>query len=144
MFGQGKPGAGAYAKVGVETNVLAASPHQLIVLLFDGAIAAVKKARLSLIAGDVQAKGAAVTHAVNIINDGLRASLDKESGGEIALNLDALYGYIVHQIMLGHNRNDVSLLDESSRLLMELGESWKSIAKAPQQIAAPTAIAERA
>jgi flagellar protein FliS len=144
MFGQGKPGAGAYAKVGVETSVLAASPHQLIVLLFDGAIAAIKKARLSLIAGDVQAKGAAVTHAVNIINDGLRASLDKESGGEIALNLDALYSYIVQQIMLGHNRNDVGLLDESARLLMDLSESWKMIAKPPQQVAAPRAIAERA
>lgn len=127
MFGSTHSGATAYAKVGVETGVLSASPHRLITMLFDGALAAVSSARQSMSAGRIQDKGRAVSQAITIINDGLRASLDKKAGGEIAQNLDALYEYLSKRLFEANLQNRPEILDEVTRLLNELKGAWDAI-----------------
>lgn len=127
MFGAKKSGVAAYSQVGLETGVVAASPHKLIVMLFDGALQALRNAREHMQAGDIAAKGKSVSHASSIITSGLRASLDLENGGEIAANLDALYDYMVRRLTHAHLHNDVAALDEVARLLGELREAWNAI-----------------
>lgn len=131
MFNQSKSGAHAYAKVGVETGVLSASPHELIVMLFDGAITSIGQAKLHMKNGNIEEKSKSITKAVNIINEGLRASLNKKVGGELAINLDDLYFHIGKQIMLANIRNEPALLDESLQLLNELRSAWKEIGTKP-------------
>ena len=127
MFGSTRSGANAYAKVGLETGVIAASPHQLIVMLFEGAIAAVKAASVHMQAGSFEQKGKAITKAVLIVEDGMRASLDKKGGGEIAANLDSLYAYIIQCLLRANLRNDQALLDEALALLLDLKGAWDAI-----------------
>ncbi len=127
MFGAKKGGVAAYSQVGLETGVLAADPHKLIVMLFDGALQALRNAREHMLAGDIGAKGKAISHASSIITSGLRASLDLEKGGEIAGNLDALYDYMTRRLTHSHLHNDVPALDEIARLLGELREAWNAI-----------------
>jgi flagellar protein FliS len=127
MFGLSKPGANAYAKVSLETGVISASPHELIVMLFDGAITSLYMAGKAMEANNIEDKSKAISKAVNIVNEGLRSCLNKKQGGEIAANLDDLYQYISARIMQGNIRNDKSLLDEASRLLTELRDAWKMI-----------------
>src|SRR4051812_8430739 len=98
MFGSIQHGANAYAKVGVETGVAAASPHHLISMLFDGALIAVAHASQHMKAGNIADKGTAISKAIMIINDGLRTSLNKTAGGEIAHRLDALYEYLSRRL----------------------------------------------
>ena len=143
MFGSSRSGANAYAKVGLETGVTAASPHQLIVMLFEGAIAAVNSAGAHMKAGSFEQKGKAITKAVLIIDEGMRASLDKKGGGEIAANLDSLYGYIIQCLMRANLRNDQALLDEALLLLTDLKGAWDAIGAStkPVQAAAPRATA---
>ena len=139
MFGSAKNGANAYAKVGVETGVAAASPHKLIVMLFEGAMVAVASGIQHMQAGNMAAKGAAISKAISIIDSGLRASLDKKVGGEIALNLDALYEYMSNRLLTANLKNQVSILEEVYQLLKGLKDAWESIA--PVQAAAqPAAI----
>jgi flagellar protein FliS len=138
MFGAKQGGVAAYAKVGLETGVLAASPHKLIVMLFDGALQALRNAREQMKAGDIPAKGKSISHANSIIISGLRASLDLQKGGEIAGSLDALYDYMSRRLMLAHLHNSVDELDEVERLLVDLRESWNAIGE--QQAAAPAAV----
>ena len=78
MFGTMPRGVQAYAKVGLETSAVAASPHELIIMLFDGAMVAIGNARTHIKAGKIAEKGHSISHAIAIINDGLRACLDKE------------------------------------------------------------------
>ena len=78
MFGTKFDPINAYSKVGIGTAVSTASPHQLIVLLFEGARQALIVARAGIEAGDVPKKGAAITKAIDIILNGLRASLNLE------------------------------------------------------------------
>lgn len=127
MFASSRTGVNAYAKVGVETGVAAASPHQLIVMLFDGAVVAIRSASIHMKNGDVAAKGVAISKAISIIENGLRASLDKKAGGGIALNLDSLYEYMGSRLLEANLKNDSGLLEEVQNLLSELRAAWNTI-----------------
>ncbi|GHU07178.1 flagellar protein FliS [Betaproteobacteria bacterium] len=130
MFGSKFDPINAYGNVGVETAVSTASPHQLIVLLFEGARQAVVVARAGMEAGDIQKKGNAVTKAIDIILNGLRESLDLEQGGDLAQNLSALYDYMARRLMHANLNNDTAALDEVLNLLTEIHGAWVDIGKA--------------
>ncbi|HJV75568.1 MAG TPA: flagellar export chaperone FliS, partial [Noviherbaspirillum sp.] len=132
MFGSMRSGANAYAKVGVETGVVAASPHKLIVMLFDGALAALATALQHMNTGNISGKGQALSKAIAIIDSGLRASLDHKTGGEIAANLDALYEYMSTRLMMANLNNQPELIEEVQRLLHDLRSAWEAIAPAGQ------------
>ncbi len=127
MFGTSKRGVGAYATVGLETGVAAASPHKLVVMLYDGAMVSILSGISNMKAGNIPAKGAAISKAINIIDNGLRAALDKKVGGEIAQNLDALYEYISARLLKANLSNDPAILEEAHALLSELREAWNAI-----------------
>ncbi|MFZ6672515.1 flagellar export chaperone FliS [Undibacterium sp. Xuan67W] len=138
MFGSSQMnGANAYAKVGIETGVIAASPHKLIVMLFDGAIVSIGNAIQHLNAGEIAAKGKSISKAISIIDNGLRASLDKKSGGDIAVSLDALYEYMNTRLILANLNNQAELLLEVQNLLKDLRSSWEAIAPTTAPVIEP-------
>ncbi|MCE5180393.1 MAG: flagellar export chaperone FliS [Betaproteobacteria bacterium] len=135
----------AYTKVGVDANVLTASPHKLILMLFDGAIKAISLAKFSMNKKEIGPKGEAISKAIAIIDEGLKLSLDVKAGGELAENLSALYEYMCHRLLVANLKNDIGALEEVSRLLMELRDAWAAIEK-PQGvtgIAKPATIPEK-
>jgi len=136
MFGTMQRGVQAYAKVGLESSAVAASPHELIVMLFDGALAAIHGARHHMKAHKIAEKGVAISRAIEIINDGLRASLDKKAGGEIAVSLDSLYQYMTSRLLQANLNNALEILDEVHGLLADLRDAWLSIGKKPSAPAA--------
>lgn len=131
MYTNIRSGAQAYTSVGLETNILGASPHRLIVLLYEGAELSIRMAIKHINDGDPMKKSAAITKASSIIDDGLRAALDPAQGGEIAKQLDALYDYMNKRMMLAHLRNDTAPLEEVLGLLCELRAAWQQIGTAP-------------
>ena len=131
MFGSMQRGVNAYAKVGLETSVISASPHKLIVLLYDGALAAIKSAANHMAAGRIAEKGEAIGKALDIINNGLRASLDKKAGGDIAANLDALYVYMAQRLLTASVQNKTAMLEEVQSLLADLRDAWTQIGEKP-------------
>jgi flagellar protein FliS len=137
-----KRGVNAYANVGLETGIASASPHKLIVMLYDGALVALLSAKTNIAAGNIAAKGSAISKAISIIDNGLRASLDKEAGGEIAANLDALYDYMSRRLLHANLKNDVTIIDEVHGLLADLRGAWVEIGDKVQQpqAAAPAAM----
>lgn len=127
-------GAGAYARVGVESAVMSADPHQLIVMLFDGAQAAISSARLHMQDGNRAAKGAAISKAIDIVNNGLAAALDHDRGGDIAGNLGQLYDYIARLLLQANLRDDVAQLDQASSLLDNIGSGWRELRHSPAEL----------
>ena len=63
-------GAKAYAAVGIDTGAVVGGPHELVSMLFDGAIIATARARAHMEAGEIEAKGQAVSKAVQIVDEG--------------------------------------------------------------------------
>jgi flagellar protein FliS len=127
MFGATQSGAKAYATVGMETGVLAANPHKLIVMLFEGALIAISTAIQYMNEGNIAEKGKAISKAILIIESGLRASLDKKAGGDIAQSLDALYDYMGKRLLEANLKNQVEMLKEVHGLLLELKTAWDAI-----------------
>lgn len=140
MFGTPKRGVGAYATVGLETGVAAASPHKLVVMLYDGVIVALLSAINGIKASNVAAKGAALSKAITIIDNGLRASLDRQAGGEIAANLDALYDYMGRRLLEANIKSDAGIVEEIHGLMSDLREAWVQIGE-QQEAGAPSASA---
>jgi len=129
----------AYKSVDVETRVLAASPQQLIMMLFDGALASLKQAKTHIANRNIAAKGAAISKAINIIDEGLKASLDEKAGGQLATDLKALYEYMTLRLMAANLKSDPAIIDEVGRLLYEVASAWRQIAQVPTTADAPAA-----
>ena len=127
MYTNTRDSASAYANVGLETGVVAASPHQLIVMLYEGAELAVRMAIKHMNEGDLAKKSAAITKASSIILEGLRAALDPQQGGDLAQQLGALYDYMNKRLMLAHINNQTAPLKEVLGLLRELHGAWQQI-----------------
>ena len=117
----------AYETVGLETAVRSASPYQLILMLFDGAKQALAGARYGMEAGDSPKKGMAISKAIDIIQNGLRASINLEGGGKLSEDLCALYDYMGRRLLHANLHNDLAALDEVARLLGEIHSAWVEI-----------------
>src|SRR3546814_7739257 len=107
------------------TEVLSASPQRLITLLFDGARAAIMKARLHMQNDNIESRGMAISKAIHIVDSGLKASVDQESGGELAKNLVATYELIIRNLLLANLHADMSKLDLAERLLVDIANAWR-------------------
>lgn len=116
-----------YNKVGTESSVMGADPHKLISMLFHGALLAIANAKNGMLRKETAVKGKSISRAIAIIGEGLHASLDKSVGGELAQNLSSLYVYMVMRLVDANLKNDITALDEVTRLLTELTEAWDSI-----------------
>lgn len=122
-----RSGTQAYAQVSVESGVMSASPHQLIVMLFDGALSALLRARILMNQGNIAGKGQAISKAINIIDNGLKNGLNHEQGGEIADNLAALYDYMKRRLMQANLHNDIAAIEEVTGLLENIADAWRQI-----------------
>lgn len=122
-----------YSRVGVETRVDGASPHQLVAMLFDGFQQAVAQARGAMRGGQLEAKGLAIGRAVRIVEEGLRAGLDLRAGGPLARDLDDLYDYLTRRLTIANLRNDEAALDECHALVEPLRQAWAAIGDAAPQ-----------
>lgn len=123
MFAPFKSHATAYRQVAVESAVAGGDSHQLVTMLFDGALSAIAQARGALQAGQVAEKGQAIARALRIVDEGLRAPLKLESG-DLAVNLHRLYGYVTQRLTLANLHSDDAMLQECSRLLGEVRAGW--------------------
>lgn len=124
-------GANAYAKISAESGAMSASPHQLITMLFDGAKTAIAMARHHMVCNDIVAKGNAISKAIDIVQNGLKAGLDADKGGpataELVANLSMVYDHVIQRLLYANLRNDPELLNEADRLLDNIGSAWREI-----------------
>ena len=122
-----RKGAQAYATVGLETAVMGASPHQLIVLLFDGLQKALKRALWALDEGNVAERGMAISKAITILDNGLNAALDMEKGGELSENLHNLYGYMSRTLLKANMKVDRKAIEHVAGMVNDVASAWRSI-----------------
>lgn len=127
MFGMMRSPAESYATVGIDVAVETADPHRLIMMLFDGAIAATIIAKMHMEQSEIPQKCEKISKAIELISSGLRASLDLESGGQLAERLAALYDYMVQRLFWANAKNEVAALDEVTALLTDLRDAWAQI-----------------
>jgi len=119
-------GLDSYRNVGAYGNLADASPYQVIQLMFDALLSRIAEATGHIERGETAAKGEKIGKALGII-EGLLLGLDKERGGDIALNLERLYDYASRTLLKANLENRVDLLKEVSSLLREIKLGWDGI-----------------
>lgn len=116
-----------YRSLELETKVANASPHELIQMLFEGAIERLIQAKACAERGDVSAKGVFLSKALGIVG-GLRESLNMEMESDIPQNLDRLYEYIQLRLIRGNLNEDHAAFTECIELIKTIKSGWEGIA----------------
>jgi flagellar protein FliS len=125
-------GAKAYQQVAVDSKVRSADPHKMVLMLYDGAIEAIRLAESLLGTSKVAARCEALGKAVRIVEEGLKASVDRKAGGLLADRLVSLYDYIEMRLLQANLRKDAKALAEARVLLADLRSAWAQIGQAAQ------------
>ena len=115
-----------YGQIKNDAQTAYASPHQLMLMLFDGAIEA-----MSMTVGAIQNKNFELrskqnTRSITIIN-GMRDCLDMEAGGDLANNLYSLYQYMAQELFKASFKNDADTIQNIQTMLKDIRESWEKI-----------------
>lgn len=121
--------ASAYQQVGVNSQVMGASPHGLISLLFHELIKCLTGAKTAMQSKDVPLKVRLMAKSARLIDEGLMSSLDTQAGGKLAGNLHRLYSYSLMRLAQANSANDVAMVDEVLGLLQPVMDSWDEIGK---------------
>ena len=116
----------SYGDVKVSTGVATADSVQLIQMLFDGLMESLKSAEGQIRRGAIEEKSKSLGRASKIVL-GLQGALDFNAGGEIARNLDELYGYVTRRLLHVNLHNDLDALAEVTSLISEIQEAWGTI-----------------
>lgn len=109
----------SYRQVDVET----ASQGKLIVMLFNGAIQRAEEAKRQLDKGKIEGVHNNLVRAQEIIAE-LRGALDMKAGGDIAANLDRIYEYYQHLLIMGNLRKDAGPIDECVAGMKSMRDTW--------------------
>jgi flagellar protein FliS len=121
-------GTNAYQQVSVFT----ADPVKLVIMCYDGAISSLRLAKEHYQEKNFEDKAKALQKAHNILTE-LDAALDLEKGGSVAVNLRALYQYMIRRLIEGDLKRDLTVFDEVIRMLDELGSAWREILNGTRQ-----------
>lgn len=111
-----------YQQAQIET----ASPTRLVVLLYDGAIRFCSRALEAMQTKDLVAQNTNLIKAQKIVGE-LMASLNKETGGEVAENLTRVYIYLLEQLVDANLHDRAESAERALILLRELRESWAEV-----------------
>ncbi|MFA5704503.1 MAG: flagellar export chaperone FliS [Advenella sp.] len=115
----------AYAKVGLETQVLTASPEELITIMLEATQSCVMKAKLYFQSGDIAKRGENISKAISIIDSGLIPGID-ESSGEAARNMILSFRLMSQQLLLASVNQQESHLDVVEKMLDDITGAWKT------------------
>ncbi|MBC53689.1 MAG: flagellar export chaperone FliS [Gammaproteobacteria bacterium] len=120
-----------YQRVNNVGSVEGANPHQLILMLMNGALERLAQARGAIERREIALKGAMISKATTIIG-GLQGSLDRNQAPDYVDNLERLYEYMQRRLLEANLKNDVTIVDEVAELMKTLRSSWQEIDPATQ------------
>lgn len=120
-----------YQEVELQTKVAGASPHRLVQLLYESALAHLQLAQQLLQLTEPDKEQSAILErslvkALGIVME-LRDSLDLNINSELPHNLDLLYDYIQRRLLHARIKKDAAAVVESMSLLETLKSGWDAI-----------------
>nr|BAQ08185.1 flagellar protein FliS [Sphingomonas sp. A1] len=99
---------------------------QLVLILMDGLLDELARARAHIEARRYEMKAASLDRTIEMLN-GLSSALDFEAGGDVVANLADLYDYCAERLYQAGVQLDVTRIDEVIGLLTTLREGWQGM-----------------
>lgn len=119
------------------TSVTTASREKILLMLYEGAIRFVKQATVHMEKKNIAEKGKHISKATAILSE-LMATLDFQQGGQLAVDLENLYIFMIDKLIEGNINNDVKCLKTVEELLMTLYQAWKDVIENPRKDGIPS------
>lgn len=116
----------AYKSVALDSQKTVASPYKVVQMLLAGALERLARARSAMEQNKPADKGELIGSTMTLVAE-LRAALNHEEGGDIAVNLDNLYEFIIRELVVANSENSIEKLEAVSGLLRSIKESWDAI-----------------
>lgn len=116
----------AYRSLSVQGAVDTADPHRLVQMLFDAILERLTKASACIARGEVVQRTQFLHSCVVLVSE-LRGSLNMTDGGQLALNLNNLYEYIIRRLLLANLNGNAEILVEVASLIGEIRSAWVAI-----------------
>jgi flagellar secretion chaperone FliS len=120
-----------------KTQITTASREKILLMLYEGAIRFTKQAEASLKQNKVAEKGRYISKATAILSE-LMATLDFKVGGQLAVDLENLYVFMIDKLIEGNINNDMECLATVENLLLTLYEAWKDVIENPRDDGVPS------
>lgn len=111
-------------------QVMTASPEELTLMLYNGAIRFVSESILALENNAIEKAHHANLWAQDIVRE-FRATLDMSY--DLSKGLDQLYEYIEYRLIQGNLKKDKTQLEEAKGMLVELRDTWVEAMKLARQ-----------
>ncbi len=111
-----------------KSAVSGASPLQLVIMLYDGALRFMEAGRHAMLKREVYQQNDNLTKAQRIISE-LLSTLDLQQGGEVAKNLFSIYTYVYDKLVEANLEDKPEIVEECTTILSELRESWVELEK---------------
>jgi flagellar protein FliS len=108
----------------LESRVLSADPVELVHMLYQACVQAVRDARHHLAQGEIGERSRAINKACEILME-LNGALDRERGGDLSSRLAQLYDYMQTRLLEANIQQSDGQLAEVLGLLVTLGEAWE-------------------
>ena len=116
----------SYHATSLDAQTSRASPIELVLVLTDGLLDELARARAHIVARRFEAKAASIDKCVEIIN-GLSSSLDFDQGGETVANLARIYDFCAQHLHGAGIKMDPAMVDEVLRILNTIRQGWKGV-----------------
>jgi flagellar protein FliS len=117
---------GNYHSTNLDAQTARASPVELVLLLTDGLLDELARARAHIVGQRYELKAASIDKCVEIIN-GLASSLDFEQGGEVVENLARLYDFCAARLHGAGIKMDPAMIDEVVQILTTIRQGWLGV-----------------
>ena len=109
-----------------EIEIRTATPIQLVLLLYDAAIANLQRAQEHIAAHDIASRTRCINKATSILTE-LQSGLEFEASEGIARSLDRLYRYMKNRIFQANLHQSSKPLKEIVQLLTGLRDAWGEV-----------------
>jgi len=124
MYGNEQQGYGHYQQSDLAIQAAAANPHQLVLMLFNGLMDELVRAKSHIAARRYDRKVQSINKCIDILN-ALTSSLDFDKGGELALSLANLYDYCVYRLYDASHKLSIASVEEVEVILRNLQDGWE-------------------
>lgn len=140
----------AYSNNYLENQIKSATPEQLLIMFYDGAIRFTAQAAQAIEDKNIERRNYYLNKACAIITE-LNATLDHDIGGKIAEDLNRLYDYMLLELHKANSANNLKKVKFVEQMLVDLRNTWQqaidinkkpsSVPKTPDRFHKPLSVA---
>ena len=128
QYGRFRAGTARYQSVDIASRVEGATPHQLVQIMYEELLKALDAMAFATARGDYVQRGQQQSKALGVLT-GLETSLDFDKGGQIAVDLVAIYREARRLVVAGGRENDARMVTQAREMIQEIATAWDAIGK---------------